>query len=158
MSEPWTGGCQCGAVRFSAARLGRPTICHCRMCQKQFGNLFGAFVTAYEDDLRWTRGAPSYFRSSQTVQRGFCKDCGTPLAYRYPGGIELAIGAFDRPERLEPQAQVNHHLRLPWIDRLFGKPPYEGEATDSFPISVVSNQHPDHDTEQWPPVERESKS
>ncbi len=33
-----TGGCQCGAVRFRAAHLGRASLCHCRMCQKAFGN------------------------------------------------------------------------------------------------------------------------
>ena len=36
-----TGGCQCGAVRY--ALKSEPTdssICHCRMCQKAFGNYF----------------------------------------------------------------------------------------------------------------------
>ncbi|EKF20365.1 GFA family protein [Nitratireductor pacificus] len=146
----FSGGCQCGAVRFRATRLGRPSICHCRMCQKQFGSFFGAFVTAHDDGLRWTRGAPSYFRSSETVARGFCRDCGTPLTYRHPGGIELAIGAFDEPQALEPQVQVNHAVRLPWIDRLFDKPAYESEAMNSFHASVASYQHPDHDTEAWP--------
>ncbi|WP_048647802.1 GFA family protein [Nitratireductor soli] len=150
----YTGGCQCGAVRFAATRLGRPSICHCRMCQKQFGSFFGAFVTAYADDLRWTRGAPSYFRSSNKVERGFCRDCGTPLTYRYPYGIELAIGAFDRPEDLEPQVQVNHAERLPWIDRLFEKPPHDSEAMQNFHASIASYQHPDHDTDQWPPEGR----
>ena len=39
--EGHSGGCQCGAVRFHVARLGRPSICHCRMCQKAFGGFFG---------------------------------------------------------------------------------------------------------------------
>ncbi len=46
MSGTMSGGCQCGAVRFRASHLGRPSICHCRMCQKHFGSFFGAFVTA----------------------------------------------------------------------------------------------------------------
>src|SRR5215475_8929725 len=40
-----TGGCQCGAVRY--ALYGQPTnphVCHCRMCQKAFGNYFVLLV------------------------------------------------------------------------------------------------------------------
>ncbi|EPE99139.1 hypothetical protein RGCCGE502_06719 [Rhizobium grahamii CCGE 502] len=88
MSEPIrTGGCQCGAVRFRVSgKLGRPSICHCRMCQKQFGGFFSALVTAPDESMEWTRGEPSYFQSSINIERGFCKDCGTPMTYRHPGG------------------------------------------------------------------------
>mgnify|MGYP002037467614 FL=1 len=145
-----SGGCQCGAVRFRVSHLGRPSICHCRMCQKQFGSFFGAFVSADQAHLEWTRGQPSWFRSSAKVHRGFCRSCGTPLTYRHPGGIELAIGAFDHPERFEPQIQVNHHQRLPWIDTLFEKPAFDSEEMTTFFASIESYQHPDHDTEKWP--------
>ena len=73
-----TGGCQCGAVRFSARRLGRASICHCRMCQKAFGSFFGPLVTAF--GVSWTRGEPGWFQSSNKVRRGFCAQRGTPLA------------------------------------------------------------------------------
>ena len=106
MEGLFTGGCQCGAIRFRAEKLGRPSICHCRMCQKAFGNLFGALVTVDQAHLTWTRGQPSLFRSSAKVKRGFCAKCGTPLTYHHPGGVEIAIGAFDRLDLLEPQVQV----------------------------------------------------
>ncbi|TDH36343.1 GFA family protein [Pseudohoeflea suaedae] len=120
------------------------------MCQKQFGSLFGAFVTADQAHLQWTRGQPAWFRSSRKVHRGFCRNCGTPLAYRHPGGLELSIGSFDHPELFEPQVQVNHRQRLPWIDRLFEKPAFESEEMSAFFASVQSYQHPDHDTDRWP--------
>ena len=148
MSEIESGGCQCGAIRFQASKLGRPSICHCRMCQKQFGSFFGAFVTADQAHLTWTRGQPMLFRSSAKVKRGFCAKCGTPLSYHHPNGVELAIGAFDHPERFEPQVQVNHHQRLPWIDPLFQKRATAQALADT---ELVSFQHPDHDTAQWPP-------
>ncbi|MGR6431403.1 GFA family protein [Rhizobium sp. PAMB 3174] len=150
-TDTHSGGCQCGAVRFRACKLGRPSICHCRMCQKQFGNFFAAFVTADPAHVEWTRGQPSWFRSSAKVHRGFCNKCGTPLAYRYEGALELAIGALDQPELFEPQIQVNHAQRLPWIDHLFDKPAYSTPAMAAFHASVVSWQHPDHDTTEWPP-------
>ena len=144
----FSGGCQCGAVRFRASHLGRPSICRCRMCQKAFGNFFSALVTADFAHLVWTRGKPSLFRSSKGFLRGFCEKCGTPLTYQYKEGIELAIGAFDEPEHFEPQIQVNHDCRLPWIDTLFEKPGRPQTVEES---EIISRQHPDHDTDQWPP-------
>ncbi|WP_377287979.1 GFA family protein [Rhizobium sp. SG2393] len=149
--ETMSGGCQCGAVRFRAGHLGRPSICHCRMCQKHFGSFFGAFVTADRAHLEWTRGQPTLWRSSDQCLRGFCNRCGTPLTYHHPGGVELAIGAFDHPEKLEPAIQVNHDKRLPWIDRLFEKPVLQSAEADAFFATIVSHQHPDHDTTVWPP-------
>lgn len=151
MSTHHSGGCQCGAVRFSVSHLGRASICHCRMCQKQFGGFFGAFVSADQAHFSWTRGQPTWFRSSKKVHRGFCKACGTPLTYRHPGGIELAIGTFDHPELFEPQVQVNHDRRIAWIDHLFEKPAFTSPAMETFFASIESYQHPDHDTEAWPP-------
>jgi hypothetical protein len=67
-SLPITGGCQCGAVRFRADALGRAAICHCRMCQKQFGHFYAPLITSY--DVTWTRGEPQWFRSSNLARRG----------------------------------------------------------------------------------------
>ncbi len=145
-----SGGCQCGAIRFSAGKLGRPSICHCRMCQKAFGSFFAPLVTVDQAHLSWTRGQTTWFKSSNKVHRGFCGKCGTPLAYRHPGGIELAIGAFDQPEKLEPQIQVNHGHRLPWIEQLFSKPLLESAEAEAFFASIETFQHPDHDTQVWP--------
>ena len=95
---PLTGGCQCGAVRFSVSgALGRPSICHCRMCQKAFASPYGALVSAPEG-LVWTRGSPTYFQSSNRARRSFCAACGTPLTFEAEGdAVELAIVAFDQP-------------------------------------------------------------
>ncbi|MBZ5760180.1 MULTISPECIES: GFA family protein [Rhizobium] len=146
-----SGGCQCGAVRFRiSGALGRPSICHCRMCQKQFGGLFSALVTAPEDGTEWTRGAPSYFRSSVNIERGFCSDCGTPLTYRHPGGLEIAIGAFDERDDLAPQIQVNHDARLPWVETIFAQPVHADPDFYARQEAIISFQHPDHDTDTWP--------
>ena len=148
----YTGGCQCGAVRFAIERLGRPSMCHCRMCQKAFGSIGGALVTAH--GLTWTREAPRHFASSNKVQRGFCADCGTPLTFAYPEGTEVAICAFDNPAAIAPVVQLAHEDRVPWADSLPAlptRPAGEVEKAAAYYASIVSYQHPDHDTAEWPP-------
>jgi hypothetical protein len=81
----WSGGCQCGAVRYRARRLDDAGICHCRMCQKAFGSFGAALVSVAADDIEWTRGTAGEFRSSAIVARGFCRDCGTPLYMKEDG-------------------------------------------------------------------------
>lgn len=144
-----TGGCQCGAVRFSVdGELGRPSICHCRMCQKAFGSFYGPLISA--PGLRWTRGTPKHFQSSNRVRRGFCETCGTPLTFEPDNGpVEVAIGAFDDPTALRPVIQLDVATRMPWLGELDNLPtttPTEAEKFAAHYASIVSYQHPDHDT------------
>ncbi len=87
-------------MRRGALRdLGEPThgsICHCRMCQKAFGNVFAAFTGVRIADLTWTRGEPAIFTSSEIVERGFCRDCGSNLFFHYlpKGSYGLLAGLF----------------------------------------------------------------
>jgi len=155
-SAPFTGGCQCGAVRFSAGRLGHASICHCRMCQKAFGSFFGPLVGAF--DVVWTRGAPKYFASSDKIQRGFCAECGTPLTYEEIGRpddqqVEIAIGAFDDPTVVAPVVQNNPTDKLAFFDTLTELPTRTEYPAEwhHFMATLVSHQHPDHDTDTWPP-------
>ena len=148
MSEkPITGGCQCGAIRYSAESLGRASICHCRMCQKAFGSFFGPLV--HIKGLKWTRGEPSVFASSNKVQRGFCGKCGTPLTFDY-GSPEIAIGTLDDPELAPPAIVVNPADKLSFVDGLHTLPIRDTDAEPSiaeFMRDIVSYQHPDHDTD-----------
>ncbi|MFD1329430.1 GFA family protein [Mycoplana ramosa] len=152
MTETYrTGGCQCGAVRFRIqGQLGRRSICHCRMCQKQFGGFFSALVTAPKDGVEWTREQPSYFQSSVNIDRGFCRNCGTPMTYRHPGGLEIAIGTFDDRSDLAPQVQVNHGARLAWVETIFEQPIHDDPDYYSRQEAIISFQHPDHETDRWP--------
>jgi hypothetical protein len=152
MNKAITGGCQCGAVRYRASGFGRASICHCRMCQKALGNFYAPLVTAH--DLVWTRGGRKRFASSDKVQRGFCADCGTPLTFEYPAGIEITIGSLDDPRLAPPVIQLNPNDKLSFVDALHDLPTrLDGEEpkVDAFKASLTNLQHPDHDTAEWPP-------
>jgi hypothetical protein len=154
-----TGGCQCGAVRFRAKSLLDNThVCHCRMCQKASGNFFAALVGVPLTDFAWTRGEAAAFRSSALVQRGFCRDCGTPLFFRHDHNqhISMSIGAFDDPKSIPLAFQLGMEGRVPQVDQFadlkdYGTTEEEGEA-EAAAIKAENRQHPDHDTEVWPPA------
>lgn len=147
----YSGGCQCGAVRFHVeGALGSASICHCRMCQKAFGNFYAPLVSVGEAKLIWMRDEPKRFQSSNHVKRGFCAECGTPLTYEAPDGVALSIGAFDAPEEIEPTVQWGVEVKLPYVDDLAKLPGFETERDEEsieFVRTMVSYQHPDHDTE-----------
>lgn len=151
-----TGGCQCGAVRFRIeGGAGEASICHCRMCQKATGGLFGPYLGAPAGALTWTRGEPKRFQSSNRVRRGFCGDCGTPLTYEYgDSGVGLAIGALDRPGEVTLGEQLASAAKLPCFDDLPNLPVHAEDKPRAAAhlAGIVSYQHPDHDTEAWPPA------
>lgn len=146
-----TGGCQCGAVRYALyAAPHNVHICHCRMCQKAVGGPFAALAPVKRSDFAWTRGAPASFASSSLAVRDFCRDCGTPLSFRYldSDGIALTIGSLDRPRDARPETQYGVESRIDWLDRidaLSGKN-METEMPAARKAKRVSYQHPDHDT------------
>ena len=103
---PITGGCQCGAVRYRATGLGRASVCHCRMCQRATGNVMAPLVVA--EGIEW-EGTPGTWASSNISERGFCRDCGTPVGFRPIRGGEIHVYAarLDDPEAREPAEYVD---------------------------------------------------
>lgn len=127
------------------------------MCQKAVGNLFAALVGAPNDELVWTRGTPATFASSDHADRGFCAACGTPLFYRGKESPRtgLTIGSLDDPSLAPPRLQVGMEGRLDVMDALATLEDYgttEAEMpNEAAAIAASNHQHPDHDTETWPP-------
>ena len=120
-----SGGCQCGAVRYALyAEPESADICHCRMCQRAVGNLFMAVAGVLRDQFAWTKGEPAIFRSSSAAERGFCRDCGTPLSFRYIARdrISVTLGSLDEPARARPTIQHGIESRVAWWRELFDLP------------------------------------
>ena len=154
-----TGGCQCGAVRYRIeGELRGAHLCHCRMCQKAVGNYFIPLADCARDELTITRGEPAWFHSSDPVRRGFCRECGTPLLFDAIDWerINVVLGSLDDPAAVEPADEYGIEARMPWLHRAVGRdgPTTEdNEAPDMLArINGTNRQHPDHDTERWPPA------
>lgn len=100
-SDPTTGGCQCGRIRYRVALASEDAyFCHCRMCQRATGGVAAALVNTRRDALVWTTREPDRFASSAIAKRGYCAACGTPLTFEYNEGsehLDLTVGSLDDP-------------------------------------------------------------
>jgi hypothetical protein len=144
MAKNLTGGCQCGAVRYEwLEKPDHASVCYCRMCQKASGQPLMGFTGGRREHLRWTRGTPSAFKSSNMAERGFCRDCGTPLTYAFEGTerISVTINSLDDPEAIPPTRQYGMEAKVSWIDGIHTLP---GQTSDGWlqdkAAHLVNNQ------------------
>jgi len=98
-SKSMSGGCLCGAVRFTAVPKNREVgACHCSMCRRWTSGPF--LVLECGDTLKIESEAHlGVYRSSEWAERAFCKQCGTPLYYRLIGKDFYAVSAEAFDER-----------------------------------------------------------
>ncbi len=130
MTEPYEGGCLCGAVRYAADRLEPAGYCHCRMCQKASGAPVVAWTHAPPGAFRWTRGTPRRYRSSAISTRYFCGDCGSQLASlltKAPEEVDLNLATLDHPEAIAPAYHIYTASRVPWLEIADDLPRHSGD-------------------------------
>jgi hypothetical protein len=100
------GSCLCGAVQLEIEEPleKSPEACHCSQCRKQSGSFLIA-VNVRRAALR-VLGSDSvaWYQSSEKVQRGFCRNCGSTLFWNpVIDGYEwtaVALGCIDTPLNL----------------------------------------------------------
>jgi hypothetical protein len=87
------------------------------MCQRAYGGLFSVFADFPGGALRFTKGEPRYYRSSEIATRGFCGDCGSPISFQYDGssGPAIMVGTLDHPEDWPPTWEHSGiESKVPW--------------------------------------------
>lgn len=122
MSEPLTGGCLCGQVRYAIdAPVERLAACYCTDCRRATGSGGSVNAVVPASAFRLTKGETKVFTktadSGHALHRHFCGDCGTWL-YNPMGGdpdrIVLKAGAFDRHEGMKVVLNLWAGSRAPW--------------------------------------------
>jgi hypothetical protein len=118
MSIPARGGCLCGQIRYVMTREPQvTTLCHCRSCRLATGAPVVAWVVLPLDGFAFEQGSPVAYRSSPTVERTFCGQCGTSLTYRRDGldSIDLHTATLDEPDAFPPAREIWLEDKIGWM-------------------------------------------
>jgi len=110
MTEPYTGGCACGAIRYEVS--AEPMVmndCQCRQCQRDSGTGHGSHLTFLGAPVKAT-GEPALWMTigegGTRKNRAFCPTCGTPVYLTFPDMPEVFVASaasLDDPQRYRPQ-------------------------------------------------------
>ena len=122
MTEAFTGGCACGAIRYATRQA--PVFqnhCQCRDCQRRSGTGHGSWLTFAAQDEMTITGEASHWKvagdSGNVKTHAFCPACGTPVYLRLaamPDFIAVAAASLDEPARFVPQALTYRASAMPW--------------------------------------------
>lgn len=124
-----TGGCHCGAIRYSAdGETLHHALCHCTDCRRSAGAPAVAWLGFASDSVTVTAGEPAVYASSEHARRHFCTQCGTGLFYTnatlLPGITDIQSATIDDAQNHLPSAQIQVADRLPWMADLSSLPEF----------------------------------
>ena len=128
MTTSHTGGCLCGAVRYSiAAPIKELRACHCLDCQRSSGAHGAVVAFVRRENFSITSGAPKRYAkkadSGRTLVRYFCGDCGSPIyatsadasADGSPRRFGLRVGTIRQRRAIRPAKQIWQKSALEWV-------------------------------------------
>ena len=126
-----TGRCLCKAVTYAfETPINWCLHCHCESCRRNCSAAYATFVSVPDSQWRWTGETPAEYSSSPGVRRMFCKNCGTPVAYRndteMPDEHHFYLAALDDPEAFEPTKHVFLQAKLAWVHLGDDLPKWDG--------------------------------
>ena len=122
MPLPYTGGCQCGSVRYVlTTEPMRLAVCHCKECQRQSGSAFGMSMLVKKDSLTVSGVMKQFTRiadSGNEVTGAFCPECGVRIYHglkSVPDMLSLKPGTLDDTSWLRPRYFIWLKSAQNWI-------------------------------------------
>ncbi|WP_211051318.1 GFA family protein [Parasphingorhabdus halotolerans] len=133
MTDELTGGCLCGAVKYTLKPGFRmkPYACHCTDCQKRTGSSFSMHMLVTEADLtvvgELNEGHVIQPNGAISTIAGCAKCLGRIYAAndQRPGVVSLRVGTLDDSMKMSPSAHFWVSSKQPWIIIPEGTPSLE---------------------------------
>ncbi|MEM6909347.1 MAG: GFA family protein [Pseudomonadota bacterium] len=133
----FSGGCQCGAVRYTiAAEKLKAYACHCRECQKQSASAFGISVPIFKASLAIEGKLASWRRPTDIgsyTNCYFCPECGTRLFHEgenRPGLVTIKGGSLDDSDAAVLTAHIWTKRKLAWVELPDNLPRWETQPSN----------------------------
>ncbi|BCP54252.1 aldehyde-activating protein [Kaistia sp. 32K] len=111
MTESYSGGCACGAIRYETT--SKPIVelhCQCRECQRRSGTGHSSYLTfALRSEMTITGEVKEWQvagESGNMKSHAFCPNCGAPVYLTFaamPELIAVHATSLDDPTRFRPQ-------------------------------------------------------
>lgn len=124
----YSGGCLCGRVRYEArGDAANLCFCHCQSCRRAAGAPTVPWATFAADNFAIVQGQLAEYRSSPSVTRGFCANCGTSLTYRHEargGEVDVTLASLDDQGALAPQMHIWVEDKPSWVIITDGRPQF----------------------------------
>jgi hypothetical protein len=118
MSEAYTGGCACGAIRYEIS--GEPLVmnhCQCRDRQQKSGTGHGSYLTFPDKRRVKLEGKAKHSDivadSGNVKTHAFCPACGSQVYLTFatmPDLFTVHAASLDDPSRFKPQ-MVTYRVR-----------------------------------------------
>jgi len=130
----YSGSCLCGGLRYEIhGEIGDIVQCHCQKCRKANGTAFASNAPIQKADFKIVQGEHllKKFQSSETTQRCFCADCGSPIISikaETPDLYRLRIGSLDTPLQQKQTQHIFAASKAEWDSICDGLPQYDERA------------------------------
>lgn len=111
------GSCLCGGVTYQISEpLENFTHCHCSMCRKVHGSMFGSYLRTRQ--VVFTQGEEliANYESSKGFERCFCGRCGSVLPEKVEGAEYnfVPAGGLDDDVGIRPEKHIFASSKAEW--------------------------------------------
>lgn len=114
------GSCLCGAISYEiSGKLLEASNCHCSMCRKAHGAVFGTYAGFQPKGFRWTRGEElvTHYDSSSAMGRVFCSVCGSTLGSTVGGRVDaITLGTVEGDPEIRPRSHIFVGSQAIWYE------------------------------------------
>ena len=122
MTNPLTGSCLCGAIRYTVdVPIKELRACHCTHCQKASGAAGSVNAVIAGAAFHLTQGVLKRYDaradSGRTLYRFFCGDCGSPIYSQRataPETVVLRAGTLNGADGMMITTNIWTRSARPW--------------------------------------------